>query len=494
MVARTISSSSGFGFGFRWSLVGICLALFYIASCDLFVPPDNNKPRYNSVYGEKRRPELNPGGMRYQPSQTQDARQGAIEAAGADATLSTPAAPLPQAPEAAPVAAPASAPVAEPAPKPQVRREAPQEEPGFWDRLAFWSEDEAPVKDAPASERRMPVENASLTATAQSATTAPVASNDLAPIQMAANEYPRLDSTPERPDIAATDNTRQRLGAARADMEAERAVSEERREQVARDAAAEPSLLSTRPDLQPKPANPEPLPPPPALPAGVTIPAPAPVAPAPTSSNPVPAAPVAKAEPAREVQIATNGGSAFERLTNRPLTAPAATPQAQAVPPAPPEPQQAAPAKATAPNMQISVADAPAETKPPVAAKPIVAAPVPATAPVPTPVAKTSVAPPDASIPLTAAKEPIRLTPPPSAPVDIAPPPAVASVPTPREAVRPALEPIHLTPPGAAVAEAGATPPPSGNSTLALTPPHAYDGSSGFLPGSRYAQRRSGMY
>lgn len=439
MASRILTSSHGLVFGFRWSLVGVCLALFYIASCDLFVPPDNNSPRYNQVIGTKKRPSLNPGGANYQPMQGQSARQssideayGASEAMQAGATLTTPAAPLAQPAPVAPAAATAAP---APAPRPEARAApaAAQEEPSFWSRLAFWSDDEPErVAEIAKSERRMPAENQAMHATVADVPATPVASAELAPLpgtpnaerpmQMAANEsYPKLYTTPERPSPAATDNTRQRLGATRSDLEADRAVADQDRARLARDAVAEPSLLSTMPELQ-RPQPPAALPPPPAA-----------IPPAPVSRGPMapPVAPIASAP----------ANSAFERLTNRPLTAAAPAPVSPAAP---------------APH--------------------------------------TNVAPPDSSTPLPALASVTDSAPRPApTSVDIAPAPAIASVAPPVSTER-TLEPIRLTPPPGVIADntmaaTPQTPPASG--AIALTPPQSFAETQSFLPGSRYSQRRT---
>lgn len=200
---------NGYSFGFKWSLVGCALALVYISACELIVPPDRSVSRYNTVIGEKRRPELNPGGTNYEGDNSQKSRAAAMNSAYYG--------------DAAPVQPTSAAPVA---PLP-----------------------EAPVEES-SSARHRPSENAAASMTVAAAS---VSSNDLAPLPGA---YPDLHATPEKPTAAAVDNTKQRSIAIRGEMEYEQQNAAAARDQALKDATAEPSLLanpSSLPNLPPPP-------------------------------------------------------------------------------------------------------------------------------------------------------------------------------------------------------------------------------------------------
>lgn len=277
---------NGYSFGIKWSLVGCSLALVYISACELIVPPDRSVPRYNTVNGEKRRPELNPGGAEYQGDNSQQNRVAAMNsvyygaAAPVQATSAAPVAPLPEAPK----------------------------------------DGDTKVAEVPSSERHRPSENAAASMTVATAATPLVASNELAPLP---DGYPDLHTTPEKPGIAAVDNTKQRSIAIRSEMEYERDTTAAAREQVVKDAAAEPSLLANPPSLP----N---LPPPPPM----------------TKAQ---AAQVEQVKAQPPVSTVTGSASAFERLTNQPYgSSSAAAPEPIRLTPPPviavPAPLSAAPA------------------------------------------------------------------------------------------------------------------------------------------------------
>jgi hypothetical protein len=248
----SLAPSSGIAFGFRWSLVGCFTALLYIASCDLFIPPDRSVPRYNSVHGAPKRPMLNPGGSAYQaPTNTQSRREQAIDDAygsgnPAIGTSAVPVAPLPQNNEAAQSGS---------APNLSAARRAQKEEEessGFWSSLAFWESDE----EAPAP-RKQPQPEDVTSGVGAAAPTAPVVAADLAPPAIGANGYPILSNTPPVPSSDAINNSRQNAIASQGELESGRQGAIQMQGQVAADAAAEPSLLSTYPQGA-RPAQPAP--------------------------------------------------------------------------------------------------------------------------------------------------------------------------------------------------------------------------------------------
>lgn len=266
-----LSSKHGAAFGARWSLVGCAIGLLYIASCDLFVPPDRSVPRYNSVVGERRKPALNPGGALYRP--TNQAQQNlAYEQA-------VPLAPVEQSYAAA---EPTQATISDsiPAPRkledidpalarPQIAdaRLQPQSQSqslaqpkarSFWDRLAFWR------SDTPAPTASVTAPNTSATASL-AAPVAPVAiiantpvnSADLAPLPPAANQqvagnYPVLSQTPASPSAAIIDNTKQRANATQNELNALSGDADAARNQLLKDATSEPTLLNYPPPPPPR--------------------------------------------------------------------------------------------------------------------------------------------------------------------------------------------------------------------------------------------------
>lgn len=246
----SLAPSSGMFFGFRWSLVGCVTALFYIASCDLFIPPDRSVPRYNTVRGAAKRPALNPGGEAYRPSaNTQVQRERTIDDAygsGSTAPIqgatAMPMAPLPATQGQARPIGPRSD-----IPNESAERRAQREEEsgGFWSSLAFWSDD---AEEAKPAVRPQPQEVTS--GTGPAAPTAPVAAADLAPPAVDANGYPVLSETPPAPGAAVIEDAQRRAIAAQSELNAGRQGAVQMQGQVAAEAAAEPSLLSTRPELK----------------------------------------------------------------------------------------------------------------------------------------------------------------------------------------------------------------------------------------------------
>ncbi len=345
-----LSSHNGYSFGFRWSLLGCIFALFYIASCDLIIPPDNSIPRYNTVRGEKRRPNLNPGGAQYQGTKTTEtSRAAAYQVYGAPES-STNSAPIAQpSNQAVPTPQPVNTPTpqklsnAEPVPAP------PAQQKTFWSTLAFWRNDESLIIDAPASARIRPAENSSAL---QSAAVIPVARADL--------NYPDLHATPPKPTVSDIDNSRQRGLAVRSELEAGRIDADAERIQLLKDAVSEPSLLNNPPPpVVPAPAPARPssmqLPPPPAMTHAQSQAAAKIVAPASAAV----AAQLPSSARSQSEQFSNDiSGTAFERLTQHSLDNAAV-------------PHNPAPIAATAPEPIRLVAPPLLEAPRPVAAAPV---------------------------------------------------------------------------------------------------------------------------
>lgn len=462
-----LSSKNGYTFGFRWSLLGCALALVYITSCELLIPPDRSVPRYNTVNGERRRPELNPGGANFNGQTSMTTRIAAIDYAYggpvAPETSAVASAPLPPSPkQAAPtqdVAAAKEDTRFPPAPKMSAAPQA--EEKGFWSSLAFWREDEK-IPEAPLSERRRPVENANASTTVAAATASPVASNELAPLP---GSYPSLNATPDKPSVASIDNSKQKAMATRSELETDRTAAMAAREQVLKDAASEPSLLAN---------------PPATAAASATTPAIANLPPPPSRMTPEQSAQVsqAMATPPAAVSTAPSSGSAFERLTQKPLTtssvAPARVTAAPITPPA---------ASAARPVLRPALPSAAPSSS---AMEPIRLTPPAATAPEPVQAASSLAVTPDASIPLSS---PFATTP----SVNVGAAPAVVGIPSANPQASASLEPIRLVPPGAAMsAPQSSAVAGTGTATASVQPVtgQRYIHNQAYLPQSRYAQRR----
>lgn len=162
-------------------------ALITLNGCAYFIPPDPNVPRHNTVLGGPRRPQLN------------------LISAPLSALTAQPNAPTVAAAPVEPVAvtaqnnAPALPPV-DAAVKAQAERELQAN-----------------------AVRALPPENQQF--------------------QVAGN-YPALDAVPPRPALTGTDSAQSRLSTTQSDLERERVEAQQRKDALARDAAAEPSLLS----------------------------------------------------------------------------------------------------------------------------------------------------------------------------------------------------------------------------------------------------------
>lgn len=139
------------------------------------------------------------------------------------------------------------------------------------------------------SDRRVPVENAQF---------------QNGQFQVAAAEYPPINSVPERPIMYGPGSTQERLNAVQSDLQHRRDDAAAEKEALARDAAAEPSMLSALPKTDGVVPPSDPVNVAPVVPQ--TAPLPAAVVPAPQQLRPVvkpssmaaPLPPVANAAPA----------------------------------------------------------------------------------------------------------------------------------------------------------------------------------------------------
>ncbi len=164
----------------------VCSALvalsFCLGGCSFLIPEDPSAPRYNTVGGERRRPQLNSMTPQGSP------------------------APMPSAPVSQNGADDGRFP-----PVDQAVQARAQEQMG----------------NGFSSARRTPVENAA------------------SEIMVSENNYPPLSDVPQRPSMAGDDSAASRLSKVRAELERDRVNSGAARDQLNHDAASEPSLLGT---------------------------------------------------------------------------------------------------------------------------------------------------------------------------------------------------------------------------------------------------------
>jgi hypothetical protein len=164
----------------------VCSALvalsFCLGGCAFLIPEDPSAPRYNTVGGERRRPQLN-----------------------------------------------SMTPQGSPAPMPT----APVSQNGVDDGRfppvdqAVQARAQEQMGNGFSNARRTPIENAA------------------SEIMVSENNYPPLSDVPQRPPMAGDDSAASRLGRVRSELERDRVNSGAARDQLNRDAASEPSLLGT---------------------------------------------------------------------------------------------------------------------------------------------------------------------------------------------------------------------------------------------------------
>ncbi len=167
---------------------GPLLLAVTLCSCNLLIPENPSSPRYNSVLGQPRTPQLNPAGG---PGPSSNA------------------APMMQQAEAPEVNATAFPPV-DPATEARAREIMASDVPP------------PPMAAPQQNARQMPLENQ--------------------PGMQVAGNYPELNNVPATPPMGANGDAA-RLARVRAQLEAERNGADAARNQLATDAAAEPSLL-----------------------------------------------------------------------------------------------------------------------------------------------------------------------------------------------------------------------------------------------------------
>lgn len=261
------------------------MASLWLASCAFLIPEDESTPRYNTVVGEPRRPQLN-------------------SHVGAPAAMAAPVPVVQQSASPLPPVDPAVQREAQQ--RMQLAQATPQESEGFFDGLAFWRSGAEPD----ASMRTVPEEN---------------------------RAYPELHAVPPRPALAGPDAAATRLNATRSELENSRGAVNAAGQQLHRDAASEPSLLNEpRPTVPvvpaPEPISSAPVPPPGMAAASpVAVPFPDAVAPATPLAGTIamlpPPPPVFAVQPApaAPAPIAMAAAPAAPAVTYFPPQAPAAS-------------------------------------------------------------------------------------------------------------------------------------------------------------------------
>ncbi len=212
-------------FGLTWSAAGSLLALATLASCAYFIPESASAPRYNTVEGERRAPQLN----------------GVSSAPRTDPRLMNNPAYRPQSsvpvqtmtPNAPVVREPAFVESTNPPPRATAPTPAPVAKTYSWWNPAGWFDGDVPP--AATSARQVPPQNAAIEA----------------------QGYPQLQDTPTSPFTPAQTN---QMNATRSALEAERTAADRRASQLATDSASEPSLLAPQPSAPPAPEVVRPVP------------------------------------------------------------------------------------------------------------------------------------------------------------------------------------------------------------------------------------------
>jgi hypothetical protein len=228
--------------------------LLGLSGCAYVIPPDPNVPRNNTVMGAPHRPHMN----------LSSTRPEAALSPSANAQVVASAAPV------APVVVAATAPAV----------------PSVDETVKAAAEKQLAASPASVNDgRHVPIENTQF--------------------QVAASGYPSFDSIPPRPVTVGDDSAKAHLDATKTDLENARAQAAVSKDALARDAAAEPSMLSDMPKTDGAVVSVPNVPP-----AVVTVPASGAVrrvAPSENgaSANPLPI-PVASIEPPRIVLNASN--------------------------------------------------------------------------------------------------------------------------------------------------------------------------------------------
>lgn len=187
----------------------VLCAVAATSGCALFIPDNPSEPRYNKVVGERHAPLENQRSMR--------GAQGASMAAPVDAVQEQSMMVTPPPPESAqPMAVPTPTAAVAPAPEPVTAMSLPPVDANTQRLAQSQIQQDSGLQAAAA--RSMPEENR----------------------QYASSEYPVLNNVPPTPPRPST----AQMNAMRTQLEQDRASAMQAKDQLSRDAAAEPSMLN----------------------------------------------------------------------------------------------------------------------------------------------------------------------------------------------------------------------------------------------------------
>ena len=195
----------------------LSILMLGLGGCAFLIPEDPSAPRYNSVGGERHRPQLNsmtPQGSAA-PIATIPMAQNDSDLRGVPAQ---PSAPMP-------VNAPPVQAYQPPVQMPMNQPVAP---------VAVVNLPPVMASDPSQTLRHMPVENA-------------YTGRAAGEFSFSENNYPPLSSVPPRPLVTGDDSAASRLGRVRSELENDRNHGNAERDQLNRDAASEPPLLDHGP-------------------------------------------------------------------------------------------------------------------------------------------------------------------------------------------------------------------------------------------------------
>jgi hypothetical protein len=236
---RPSSSERGFLFGLTWSALGCMIAVAGLSSCSYFIPDDERPPRYNTVLGPKRAPALNravgaqtPNENLSTPQQIQQLRRPSAQPNNRHA--------------GAPASAGYSGGNAGVAQSTIGSAPSASKEAGFYERSKnFYKRSKNWIfgEDAGISEIPVPL-GAPLPPGARNAVK-PTA-NQIALALGAGRDYPDLETipAPSKQDLITKDKLHQAQGA----LQIDKARAARAKEDLLREAGAEPSLLDAYQD------------------------------------------------------------------------------------------------------------------------------------------------------------------------------------------------------------------------------------------------------
>lgn len=231
---RPLPNERGLTFGLTWSAVGCALTLIGLTSCGYLIPEDTRPPRYNSVVGERRSPPMNAmvganmpntetGEYPAAPTSVPVTANGVPIAPAASGGASSPA----PAPTASVVAPNGVAPVA------GARRPSGAQR-SFWDKSKGWIfGDDAEIRETPVPLGAPLPPGASNTPAKKEKTI------DLA--MGSSSEYPKLEEVKDVPPASV--QAKSKLQQAEEALKIDHARASGTRDDLAREAVSEPTLM-----------------------------------------------------------------------------------------------------------------------------------------------------------------------------------------------------------------------------------------------------------